>query len=249
MATLADPQTPAAPVKPTLDTLSPSQIEAIRRIPAHDAGQKPTPMADWLGAGHQEDAARLDLPSRTLRSRAALDLPRPAGAADALRAAARAEGDIVAFNGYGPALIVARGKDGRSAPSTMPAAQGVEAGRALRGAQGGALHLALPQLLVPTVSTAACWRRRGRRCSPTSTSRNTSSASCRRANMPGMIWGVLDPEVTPDWSAMEPEGAGGFARTTCATSVPPARTSTATSASRSRRTGSWCSNPSWRATT
>ncbi len=210
MATTADPQTPARPAKPTLDSLSPSQIEAIRRIPPHDGGQKPTPIADWLEPVIKKtrpasiflDRERFDLEQRSIFRR----LPVP------LMPSARLPepGDAVAFDGYGPALIVARDKDG--VVRTFHNACQHKGSKLIEQCE---VHKAA-RFICPYHSWTYGLDGRLLAAARSEMFTDFDKADYKLSQLPtreyaGMIWGVLDPEVTPDWSAMEPEGAGGFA--------------------------------------
>lgn len=98
---------------PTLDSLSKSQIAAIRRIPPHDPGHPPVPHADWLQpvikttrpASIFLDSERFALEQRSVFRR----LPVPIMPASMLPE----PGTVIAHDRYGLSLLMARGRDGK----------------------------------------------------------------------------------------------------------------------------------------
>lgn len=222
MATLADSNpagtpVPSARIKPTLDTLSASQIEAIRRIPAHDSGQRPTPIADWLEPVIKKtrpasiflDPARFDLEQRSIFRR----LPVP------LMPAARLPepGDVVAFDGYGPALIVARGRDGivRTFHNTCQH-------KGSKLVETCEVHKAA-RFICPYHSWTYGLDGRLLAAARSEMFTDFNKADYKLSTLPtrehaGMIWAVLDPEVEPDWSGMD----DGFAEDMAHLGLPDA---------------------------
>lgn len=194
------------PKKKTLQDLSPSQIEDIRKIPAHDAGHEPVPIADWLKPVIKEtrpasiflDRERFDLEQRSVFRR----LPVP------LMPAARLpnKGTALAFDGYGMALLVVRDKEGviklffnACQHKGSKLIEDCEIHKVSRfvcpyhswtyGLDGKLLGAARSELF-----------------------EDFDKSEYTLPQLPvreyaGIIWGVLDPAVTPDWSALD-EGFG-----------------------------------------
>lgn len=191
----------AVPRKPTLSDLSPSQIEDIRKIPAHDSGYEPVPIADWLKPVIKEtrpasiflDKEHFELEQRSIFRRLPVPLMPSARLPEA--------GTAIAFNGYGIALLVVRDKEGK-----------------IRLFYNACQHKGsklIEDCQVHKVSRFVCpyhsWtyaldgKLLGAARSELfedfdkSEYNLPSLPACEHA---GIIWGILNPEVDPDWSGM-----------------------------------------------
>ena len=187
---------------PTIDTLSAGQIDAIRRIPAHNAGWPPVPHAEWLEPVIKKtrpasiflDADRFALEQSAVFRR----LPVPV-----IPAALLPEpGSVVAHDNYGIAMLLARGRDGVV--------------RAFYNAcqhKGSKLvedceHRKVSRLTCPYHSWT--YGLDGRLVAAPRTElfvdfRKEDYAlpalPCREFG--GLIWVVLNPDVEPDWSGLD----------------------------------------------
>lgn len=197
-------------IKPTLETLSPSQIEAIRRIPAHDAGQLPTPMADWLEPVIKKTRpasifiapARFELEQRSIFRRLPVPLMPSARLAE--------PGSVVAHDGYGIALIVVRGRD-----------------NVVRTFYNACQHkgsMLVEDCAVRKIARLTCpyhsWTYGlDGKLLAAARSEVFSNFDKTQYNLPslptrehgGIIWAVLNPDVEPDWSGMEDSFANDMA--------------------------------------
>lgn len=206
-----------APRKPTIDTLSASQQEAIRRIPAHDGGQLPTPIADWLDpvikttrpASIFLDPARFDLEQRSVFRRLPVPLipsaliPEP--------------GNIVAHDGYGPSLLVARAKDG-----TVRTFYNACQHKGSKLIEDCAVHKAA-RMTCPYHSWTYGLDGRLLAAARPEVFKDFDKTQYALPQLPtreqaGMIWAVLDSDVEPDWSGLD----DGFADDMMHLGVPSA---------------------------
>lgn len=203
--------------KPTLNSLSTSQIEAIRRIPAHDSGTPPTPIADWLEPVIKKtrpasiflDPNRFALEQRSVFRK----LPVP------LMPAARLPepGSAVAHDGYGMALIVSRSRDGTVRTfynacqhKGSKLVEGCDVQKMARftcpyhswtyGLDGKLLAAARAEVFTDFDKSQY----------------NLPSLPTREHA--GIIWAVLDADIEPDWSGLD----DGFAEDMAHLGVPGA---------------------------
>lgn len=188
---------------PTLDSLSASQKEDIRKIPAHDAGQPPVPHADWLEPVIKKtrpasiflDKERYELEQRSVFRR----LPVPV-----IPAALLPEpGSVVAHDSYGIALLIARGKDG-----VVRAFYNACQHKGSKLVEGCELRK-LSRLTCPYHSWT--YNLEGKLVAAPRTELFTDfdksdyalpTLPCRE--FAGLVWVVLNDEVEPDWSGLDP---------------------------------------------
>ncbi len=196
------------PLKPTLDTLSQSQIEAIRKIPPHDEAGIPK-----LDAQRSVDIftgqERFDLEQKKIFRR----MPVPITMSTLLE-----PGSVIAHNGYGLPLLVTRTKDGdmhvflnacqhkgakliddcevhKQKKMTCPY-------HAWTFALDGKLVAAARQETFENFEKHT---------------RNLAEFSAREHA--GIVWAVLDRDVEPDWSSLDDQVESDFA----AMGIPNAR--------------------------
>ena len=190
-----------APKKVTLNDLSPSQIEDIRKIPAHDAGHDPVPMADWLKPIIKEtrpasiflDKDRFDLEQRSVFRRLPVPLMPSARLPD--------PGTAIAFDGYGMALLVVRDKDGEI--RLFYNACQHKGSKLIEDCE---VHK-LSRFVCPYHSWTYALNGKLLGTARSELFEDFDKSEYNLPNLPvrehaGIIWGVLDPAINPDWSGM-----------------------------------------------
>lgn len=183
---------PAAPKLPTLETLSDSQIEAIRKIPAHDQAKPPAiearrPVSMFL------DQARYDLEQANVFRR----LPVPVS----LSVMLPEPGSVLAHDGYGVPIILTRARDGEvraflnacqhKGSKVVESCEPHRAGRLLCPYHAWAYGLDGKLVGVPREETFANLDK---------DSRGLAQLPCKEAG--GIIWVHLDRNAEPDFSCV-----------------------------------------------
>lgn len=181
-------------VKPTLETLSPSQIEAIRKIPAHNEARIPQldaqkPVSMFTGQEQFEN----EMNSVFQRQPIALTV-----------SALLKPGHVMAHDGYGVPLLISRDKQG-VAHVFLNACQH----KGAKLIEGCDVH---KRNLVTCPYHAWSYTLSGDLAAVAreETFANFDKDTRRLTEMPcrefaGMIWTILDRESDPDWSNLHPQ--------------------------------------------
>ncbi len=190
------------PRKPTLNDLSPSQIEDIRKIPAHDAGHEPVPIADWLKPVIKKtrpasiflDQKHFDLEQRSVFRR----LPVPLMPSSRLPE----PGSAVAFDGYGMALLVVRDKEGQIGLYYNACQH-----KGSKLIEDCKVHK-LSRLVCPYHSWTYALDGKLLGAARSELFEEFDKSEYHLPTLPvrehaGIIWGVLDRAIDPDWSGMD----------------------------------------------
>ncbi|MBR9834370.1 MAG: Rieske 2Fe-2S domain-containing protein [Alphaproteobacteria bacterium] len=196
------------PLKPTLDTLSQSQIEAIRKIPPHDEAGIPEldaqrPVDIFIG---QE---RFDLEQEKIFRK----MPVPITVSSLLE-----PGSVIAHNGYGVPLLVTRTKEGELQvflnACQHKGAKLIEDCEVHKQNKVTCPYHAWTFALDGKLVAAARQE----------TFKNFEKHTRNLAELPsrehaGLVWAVLDRDATPDWSSLHDQIDEDFA----AMGIPNAR--------------------------
>jgi phenylpropionate dioxygenase-like ring-hydroxylating dioxygenase large terminal subunit len=197
---VTDVQTPARPRLATLDTLSESQVQAIRSIPHHDQAVPPAIEAS-RSASIFTDAGRYDLEQTKVFRR----LPVPVG----LSARLPEPGSVLAHDGYGVPLVLTRDKDGvvraflnacqHKGSKVVESCEPHKAGRLVCPYHAWTYKLDGQLMGVPRQETFAGLDK---------STRPLAQLPCRESG--GLIWVILDRHAPADFSSLSDQLAVDF---------------------------------------